>query len=78
MRGSFRASKQLIDKIEKMDLTEGEQLRICGEVYANWISDIAKYMIRDKRHGNTDTPGGLAAKEFDVESFMKDSEPPPA
>lgn len=70
---------QLLDAVKEFELTEGEQLRVISEVYSNWIASMAKYIIRDERHGNTDTPGGLVSekKEFDVDGFCKDSDPPP-
>ena len=82
----LKLSKHLCDTMIDSDLTYGEQLRVLTEVYGNWIASIAKYMIREERHGDTTKCGGLAydeekkeepKKEFDVEGFMKDSEPPP-
>lgn len=71
--------EQLCNVIREAELTEGEQLRVCTEVYSNWVGGMAKYIIRDERHGNTSKPGGLTSepKEFDVEGFCKDSDPPP-
>jgi len=42
------------------DLTQGEYLRVLVNVLAGVISSIAKYAIREERHGDPDTPGGLA------------------
>ena len=79
---SLQLKKQLMDAIEEHNLTEGEQLRICVEVYSEWVGGMAKYMIRDERHGDPNKCGGLAyneeKKEFEVEGFLKDSDPPPA
>ncbi len=76
----LKLSKYLCDTMLESDLTYGEQLRVLAEVYGNWIAGIAKYMIREERHGDTNRPGGLAPvekKEFDVEGFLRDSDLPP-
>lgn len=44
---------------DKHDLTGAEMLRIVNAVLSDYIASIAKYDIRQERHGNTDTPGGL-------------------
>lgn len=82
---SLKLSKHLCDTMLDSDLTYGEQLRVLEEVYGNWIASIAKYMIREERHGDPNKCGGLAyeekkeeKREFDVEGFCKDSDPPPA
>jgi hypothetical protein len=46
--------------IEKHELTEAEALRMVNAVCSGWIGWVARYAVRQERHGNTDTPGGLA------------------
>lgn len=41
------------------DLTTGEELRVVQKVLSVHLSTMAKYMIREERHGDTGTPGGL-------------------
>jgi hypothetical protein len=42
------------------DLTTGEELRVLAAVFGDRVGGIAKYAIRDERHGKSDKPGGLA------------------
>lgn len=81
----LKLGKHLVDTLMETDLTYGEQLRVLTEVYGNFLARMAKYMIREERHGDPNKCGGLAydepkeeKKEFDVEGFLKDSDPPPA
>lgn len=78
--------KHLCDTMLDSDLTAGEQLRVLTEVYGNYLASMAKYMIREERHGDIHKCGGLSfdeekkeedKKEFELEGFLKDSEPPP-
>jgi hypothetical protein len=41
------------------ELTEAEMLRVVNNVCHEWVGGVAKYWIREERHGNSDTPGGL-------------------
>lgn len=45
--------------VEKHDLTEAESLRVVNTALSEWIASVAKYAIREERHGTTDKPGGL-------------------
>lgn len=49
----------LVEAIKKYELTTGEELRILANLFGSEVGTIAKYIIRQERHGNTDTPGGL-------------------
>ncbi len=49
----------LVDIVKKYDLTEAEALRLVVSEFSAWIGLVAKYAIREERHGNTDTPGCL-------------------
>lgn len=40
------------------DLTDAEHLSVVAGVFGDSIGNIAKYQIRQERHGDTDTPGG--------------------
>ncbi|KKN07250.1 hypothetical protein LCGC14_1068900 [marine sediment metagenome] len=42
------------------ELTTAEYLRVLANVFGGAINSIAKYEIRQERHGNTETPGGWA------------------
>ena len=41
-------------------LTGGEELKVVGGELGRYVSQMAKYQIRRERHGDEDTPGGLA------------------
>lgn len=41
------------------ELTTGEYLRILADVFGGEIASIAKYAIREERHGDQGIPGGL-------------------
>jgi hypothetical protein len=56
-------TKAILDAVEKYGLTTAEQLRIVNAVSFEWIGGIAKYAIREERHGNTETPGGLESDD---------------
>ena len=43
-------------RCEELDLTFGEKLAVVGGI----LQSNAKYVIRHERHGNFETPGGLA------------------
>lgn len=46
--------------VENCKLTWGEQLSVVNGAASDFISSMAKFAIRDERHGNIDTPGGRA------------------
>lgn len=56
-----KATSQVLCKITESSewkcLTFGERLSVVAEL----LSTDAKYLIREERHGNTSTPGGLAS-----------------
>ena len=52
-------ARALTDVWEKYDLTSAEMLRVAASVLGGHVSSHAKYEIREERHGNIDTPGGL-------------------
>lgn len=54
-----KLSRAFLDTFRDVELTNAEELKIVNEVSSDWIGSILKYQIRDERHGNTDTPGGL-------------------
>lgn len=56
---SLELTKAVLDIVKRHSLTDGETLRIVGEVLGGWVASTAKYMIREERHGRTDKPGGL-------------------
>lgn len=49
----------LLDIKTRHGLTEAEALRMINTATSEWIGGVAKHSIREERHGNTDTPGGL-------------------
>ncbi len=46
--------------VDKYALTDAERLRVVTAALAGYLSGMAKYAIREERHGNSNTPGGLA------------------
>lgn len=62
--------KATADLVKKYELTEAEQIRVVVAACQNWLGSIAKYAIREERHGNTDTPGGLARDEEKPENIV--------
>lgn len=42
------------------ELTTAEELRVLASVFGDRVGGIAKYAIREERHGKTDKPGGIA------------------
>lgn len=40
-------------------LTEAEGLRVVNAVLSSHVGSVAKYAIREERHGDLDKPGGL-------------------
>jgi hypothetical protein len=51
----------LLDWAKRYDLTTGEELSIIGSTLVSTVGNVGKYMIREERHGNMDTPGGLSS-----------------
>lgn len=47
------------DTIKKHKLTSGESLRVVITIAYEWIGNMARYAIREERHGDSDKPGGL-------------------
>jgi hypothetical protein len=41
-------------------LSTGEEIRVVTAAISSRLGTVAKYMIREERHGDTGTPGGLA------------------
>lgn len=54
-----KLSQAFLDTFKGAELTNAEELKIVNEVSSDWIGSILKYQIREERHGDTDTPGGL-------------------
>ena len=40
-------------------LTEAEGLRVVNSVLSGYVGSVAKYAIREERHGGLEKPGGL-------------------
>lgn len=50
----------ILDVQKKYDLTEGEALQAVSLTLGGWVSNMAKYLIREERHpGEPNKPGGL-------------------
>jgi hypothetical protein len=59
VRQAERDLDEAFDEVcKKHGLTYGEKLRIACGVFARYVGDVAKYMIRDERHGDAARPGG--------------------
>jgi hypothetical protein len=60
-----RAAEQILLKaiieVQKLDLTEAEYIQVVTTQLGNAITSATKFMIRDERHDNEDTPGDLDA-----------------
>jgi hypothetical protein len=52
-------SQAILDWAGEHKLTDGEYVSVLNGVLSDQIGSWAKYKIREERHGNTDTPGGL-------------------
>lgn len=51
---------EAFDRIcQRHELTCGEKLRIAVSVFARYVGDVAKYTIREERHGDPSKRGGL-------------------
>jgi hypothetical protein len=51
--------EKLLDWRRDHDLTTAELFSILGGTLGDQIAGIAKYLIREERHGDQDKPGGL-------------------
>lgn len=56
---ALELSGAILDIVKKHDLSEGETIRVVAGEMSNYLQSIAKYMIRDERHGDPEKPGGL-------------------
>ena len=50
----------ILDIRKKHDLTLAEYVRMLNSVFYDSLGSVVRLWIRDERHGNNDTPGGLA------------------
>lgn len=57
-----RLVQVLVDELENHDLTDGEYIRVISGAFHTLLSGWAKYQIREERHGNRDSLGGLASE----------------
>lgn len=55
-----RIELAVAEVFQQAKLTTAEQIRVITAVMAGELQGIAKYAIRQERHGDSDTPGGLA------------------
>lgn len=58
-QASIEIAQAVTNAMQKHELTYAEAFSILGEQ----ISGLAKFAIRQERHGDTDTPGGEATDE---------------
>jgi hydrogenase maturation factor len=58
-RATMALNKALIDTLTKEALTAGETIRVLMAVFGGHLDSIAKFAIRQERHGDEDKPGGL-------------------
>jgi hypothetical protein len=49
-----------VDICRRYELTRAEGLRVVNEVLAEWISGVARILIREERHGDVTKPGNRA------------------
>ena len=52
--------RAVVFELIQSELTQGEFLKVLGNVMDGEIRSIAKYAIRRERHGDEDKPGGIA------------------
>lgn len=61
VKRSAIALRDAVDKWRDVHkLTTPEELRVLNQVFGSEIAAIAKYAIREERHGDSSKPGGLA------------------
>ncbi len=53
----------ILDVVAKHELTEGEQLSVVAGELSSWVMGVAKYAIREERHGDPEKCGGLSYEE---------------
>ncbi len=63
----------ILDVIMKYDLTTMEEIAVVGGALSGHLNTIAKYGIREERHGNQETPGSWAADEDDEDEDEEDN-----
>jgi len=51
--------KKAIRDLQQFNLTDAEYTSVLMDVLASEILGHTKYLIREERHGDTETPGGL-------------------
>lgn len=47
------------------DLTTYEEIMVISDVMGSTITGAMKYAIREERHGDQNTPGGIASEQTD-------------
>lgn len=55
-----KLTQAFIEWAKDKDLTIIEELQVVNKVSSDWVSTILKYELRQERHGNKNTPSGLA------------------
>jgi len=56
-KAEVELSKAVMDIAQKHELTTAEQLKVVAAALGDAVGSIAKYAIRQERHGDSDTPG---------------------
>ena len=51
--------ESLLEIVQKHELTEAEALRVVNAALSGWVGSVAKYAIREERHGDPSKPGGV-------------------
>lgn len=59
-RAENELANTLATTVAKHRLTEPEALRAVNAACSSWIASVAKYAIREERHGDATKEGGLA------------------
>lgn len=49
----------VLDVLKRYDLTTAESIRVLTEAFSAQLHSIAKFCIRQERHGDADKPGGF-------------------
>ena len=60
-KASAKLKLAILDAVDELpdDITDGEYIKIINGISYELIASWAKYQIREERHGDEDTPGGL-------------------
>ena len=64
--------REVLLEVLEMELTQSEYVSVVARVMSDSIQSSMKYVIREERHGSSNTPGGVAPTPLDkqIEMFV--------